>query len=78
MLKNKETDKASKEQNEILQELEKLTMQFSANETMFNLATDEEIIDAMIYEQKALRSRYAYLLKIAKEKGIKIDFTDRL
>lgn len=78
MLKNKEKDKAGREQTEIIEELETIKNRIDANETMFNLASDEEIIDAMIYEQKSLHSRYAYLLKVAKEKGIKINFTDRL
>lgn len=78
MLKNKEKDKADREQAEIIEELEFIQNRIDANETMFNLASDEEIIDAMIYEQKSLHSRYAYLLKIAKEKGIKVNFSDRL
>lgn len=78
MLKNKEKDRAGREQAEIIEELETIKNRIDANETMFNLASEEEIIDAMIYEQKSLHSRYAYLLKVAKEKGIKIDFTDRL
>lgn len=77
MMKSKETKK-NNEQTEIIEELEGLKNRIDANETLFNLVSDEEMIDAMIYEQKSLQSRYAYLLKIAKEKGIKIDFTDRL
>ena len=78
MLINKEKGKADREQTEIIRELELIQNRIDANETMFNLASDEEIIDAMIYEQKSLHSRYAYLLKVAKEKGIRIDFSDRL
>lgn len=78
MLKNREKDKADREQSEIIEELEGIKNRIDANEAMFNLASDDEMIDAMIYEQKSLHSRYAYLLKVAKEKGIKIDFTDRL
>lgn len=78
MLKNKETGKMSRDQTEIIEELESLKDRIDANEAMFNLASEEEMIDAMIYEQKSLQSRYAYLLKIAKEKGIKISFADRL
>lgn len=33
--------------------------------------TDEpELIDALIYEELSLRSRYAYLLRIAKQNSI--------
>ena len=48
------------------------------NEQLFNMATEDEVIEAVIYEQRALQSRYAYLLKRAREKGIRIDYTDRL
>lgn len=78
MLKSREKDKADREQTEIIEELEAIKGRIDANEAMFNLAFDAEMIDAMIYEQKSLHSRFAYLLKVAKEKGIKIDFTDRL
>ena len=74
MLKNKETT----ENSDIIQELERVTDMFRANEMLFNMMTDDEMIEAVIFEQRSLQSRYAYLLKVAKEKGIKIDYTDRL
>lgn len=74
MLKNKETT----ENSGLIQELERITEQFRANEQLFNMMTDDEMIEAVIYEQRALQSRYAHLLKIAREKGIRIDYTDRL
>ena len=74
MLKNKEAT----ENSGIIQELEKITEQFRANEQLFNMMTEDEMIEAVIYEQRALQSRYAHLLKIAREKGIRIDYTDRL
>ncbi len=36
----------------------------------FDLVTDSELIDAMIYEELSLKSRYAYLLKLAKENHV--------
>ena len=74
MLKNKETT----ENSELIEELERITEQFRANEQMFNMMTDGEMIEAVIFEQRSLQSKYAHLLRIAKEKGIKINFTDRL
>lgn len=74
MLKNKE----STENSEIIEELERITDLFRANEQLFNMMTEDEMIEAIIFEQRSLQSRYAYLLKIARAKGIKIDFTDRL
>lgn len=74
MLKNKEPT----ENSEIIEELERITEQFRANEQLFNMMTDDKLIEAVIFEQRSLQSRYAYLLNVAKEKGIRIDYTDRL
>ena len=74
MLKNKEAT----ENSQLVEELERITELFQANEQLFNMMTDDEMIEAMIFEQRSLQSRYAYLLKIAREKGIRIDYTDRL
>lgn len=74
MLKNRETT----ENSEIIEELERITEQFRANEQLFNMMTDDKLIEAVIFEQRSLQSRYAHLLNIAKKKGIRIDYTDRL
>ena len=74
MLKNKEAT----ERDGIIEELERITEMFRTNEQLFNMMTDDEMIEAIIFEQRSLQSRYAHLLKIAREKGIRIDYTDRL
>ncbi len=68
----------SRESTDILEELRQLSQMIVKNEQLFNMATEDEVIEAVIYEQRALQSRYAYLLKRAREKGIRIDYTDRL
>lgn len=77
ILKKKKTQD-EKEREEILSELERLSDMIKKNEAMFNLSDDDNMLEAMIYEQKALQSRYIYLLKTAKEKGIRIDYIERL
>lgn len=37
--------------------------------TCFEMESDPDLIEAYIYEQEALRARYRYLLKTAKEQG---------
>ncbi len=66
----------NKEKDELLIEMEHLKELMEKNEQVFNLTTDEELIDAVIYEQISLKHRFAHLLKTAKEKGIKIDYID--
>lgn len=77
MFKSKENKEAT-EKNELIEEIANLIELMASNEQRFNMATDEEMIEAMIYEQRSLQSRYAYLLKTAKEKGIRIEYIDRL
>lgn len=42
-------------------------------ERRFNLEQDEDLLEACIYENKALTARYRYLIKMAKRKGISYD-----
>ena len=35
----------------------------------FNLALDEELLEAAIYEENALLARYRYLLRLAREES---------
>ena len=39
----------------------------------FNYAVDKEMIDYYTYKIKAYQARYEYLIKIAKEEGIKFE-----
>lgn len=77
MFKKKEP-KESSEKNGLIEEIAAISDLIASNEQRFNMATDEQLIEAMIYEQRSLQSRYAYLLKLAKENGIKIEYIDRL
>lgn len=77
MFKKKETKEAA-EKSALVEEIAAISDLIANNEQRFNMATDEQLIEAMIYEQRALQSRYAYLLKLAKENGIKIEYIDRL
>ncbi|MBQ5320216.1 MAG: DUF2508 family protein [Oscillospiraceae bacterium] len=37
----------------------------------FDMTDEPELIESLIYEELALKSRYAYLLRIAKENNIR-------
>jgi len=56
---------------------------FMVNEKMknrereFNMTDNEDLLEALIYEQKALQSRYSFLMKKARETGLEVDFFDR-
>lgn len=54
----------------LITQLRELEAQISYNESMFNLASDTDLIDALIYEGQALQMRYRYFLKQARTQGI--------
>ncbi len=58
---------------EIIGELRKLEQQIRENETLFNLAVEHDLIEACIYDAKALRSRYRYYHNMARRLGIRAE-----
>ena len=74
----KKTTRSDREREEILSELERISDMLKKNETLFNIAEDEKMVEAVIYEQMSLQSRYIYMLNQARAKGVKIDYIDRL
>ena len=43
-------------------------------EQLFQNVSDPDLIDHAIYKVEAARSRYVYLLKKAKEEGVRVNF----
>ncbi|MDR1464031.1 MAG: YaaL family protein [Oscillospiraceae bacterium] len=37
---------------------------------LFEMETDEDLLEASIYQMKALKSRYRYLLRLARERRV--------
>ncbi len=54
-----------------IDELERCTAQLERVRKSYDMVWEDELIDALIYEEKALFARYTYLLRTAKEEGIK-------
>lgn len=67
-----------KEQEKIIKEIGRAQIDVSTAENFFQVVTDPELIDVAIYELEAKKSRYQYLLKVAKEKGIKKSLKESL
>lgn len=70
--------KENTEKQYFLQELTYLMSMIDKNEIIFNMTTDSDLIEAVIYEKLSLQRRYTYLIKQAKIKGIRLEYTDRL
>lgn len=60
-----------REERELFAELSHIRDRLKKQEQLFNLATDDDEIEALIFEEKALSLRYSSLLRRARELGIK-------
>ena len=63
---------SSVESEKIIKEIKQAQNDIKNAENFFQNVTDIELIDVAIYELEAKKSKYQYLIKIAKEKGIKV------
>lgn len=66
------------ESEKLIKEIKQAQNEIKNVENFFQNATDMELIDVAIYELEAKKSKYQYLIKIAKEKGIKRSITETL
>ena len=63
--KNKEEPN---EITELIQEIRNCEFLMARNDVLFNMTSDEDLIEFHIYEREALRYQYNYLIKQLKEK----------
>lgn len=70
--------KINLENEKIIKEIKQAQNEIKNAENFFQNVTDMELIDVAIYELEAKISKYQYLIKIAKEKGIKRSIKDAL
>lgn len=62
---------AERERSELLEDIERVTKLLEQNRKSYDLICENELVDASIYEELALKARYAYLLRRAKELNIR-------
>ena len=55
---------------ELLSEIRALEKQLKYNEALFNIVTESDLMDAIIYENLALQCRYRHYLALARECSI--------
>jgi hypothetical protein len=63
--------------NELQDELIQINEKLNRQNKLFDLAEDDDLIEAIIYEQKALQLRYDYLIKKARRESLNMSFIDR-
>lgn len=56
---------------QLVAEIDAVCTQLASVNDKYNLTSDNDLIDALIYQELALRARYSYLLKLARERHIR-------
>ena len=59
--------KRKEERERLRKDIEDLEAEIKRNETVFNLTTDEYLLESAIFEHNAQRAKMNYLLKLARE-----------
>ena len=60
-------EKRREERERLRKDIENLEAEMKRNEAVFNLTTDEYLLESAIYEHNAQKAKMNYLLKLAKE-----------
>ena len=58
-------------ENDLLTSIRDICRRLELADARFEMESDDDLIEACIYEREALRARYRYLLRRAKEQGVK-------
>lgn len=56
---------------QLLEDIDRVSRQLEHIRQVYDMTSEPELVDALIYEEKAMRSRFSYLIRIAKENNIK-------
>lgn len=74
-LKKRETNNrgrtSTSERNYIISAIEEAKQELEMIRISFNFISDSNLVESLIYKERDIMARYEYLLKRAKEKGIK-------
>lgn len=57
--------------NRLLEDLEYVTERLERIRESYDMTSEPEMVESLIYEEKAMKSRLDYLIRVAKEKNIK-------
>ncbi len=62
-----------KAERTIARELSQIAARLRENQRIFDMTGDDDLLDALIYEQNALLARYRYLFKLARSQSVPED-----
>lgn len=69
--KNAETKEEADFRNQLLEDLDFVSNRLERIRESYDMTAEPELVESLIYEEKAMKSRYDYLIRIAKESGLK-------
>ena len=55
----------------LLEDIDFVSQRLERIQESYDMTSEPELVDALIYEEMAMRSRFSYLIRIAKENNIK-------
>ena len=55
------------ERSRLIQDIREVRRQLEGIHAFFAMESDEDLLDAAIYQREALQARYRYLLRLARE-----------
>lgn len=55
----------------LLEDLEYVTERLERIRESYDMTSEPEMVESLIYEERAMQARFDYLIRIAKEKNIK-------
>ena len=67
-----------KDKQKLIREIRRAQIDVETAEYFFQFVSEPELVDIAIYELEAKKSKYRYLLRMAKEKGIKKSLKESL
>jgi len=54
----------------LIEDMREVRRQLEGVHALFAMESDEDLLDAAIYQREALQARYRYLLRLARETGV--------
>ena len=57
--------------NRLLEDLEYVTERLERIRESYDMTSEPEMVESLIYEERAMQARFDYLIRIAKERNIK-------
>lgn len=69
-VKSAEKESDAEYARKLSDEISEIKHQLNEIENAFNLVVENELIEAFIYEQRSLKAKLNYLIRLAKEKNI--------